>query len=153
MLGFMTRLWRVLWRQDSEGSGGAVVLAFPQATVAAEAPAAHVAFIQMSAEPCVQPVVQEPARRHLAAQLQSVSRLNPPSSRAVAKPLVAPAGKPRPVAAATPLKRSSRVKPGAVLSRIAAADRQRGANVIDLQKFRRERQNAATDREIAALFL
>ncbi len=97
MLGLLTRIWRVFWRPETEGSG-AVVLTFPNPVMAAPAqpnplPAAPVAFLRLSGETA--PPIRKPASRHLAARLQSVQRLNSPTSRSRPKAAISPAGKPK----------------------------------------------------------
>jgi hypothetical protein len=146
MLGFLTRILRVFWRPETEGSGGAVVLTFP--SPAAETfvqsnplPAAPVAFLKRSGETA--PTIQKPATRHLAARLQSVQRLNSPTSRSCRKAAISPAPQ---------LKSSRVVNPGVVLNRLATHSRRTSAEIVDLGVVRRTRQVEATDWDIAAIF-
>ena len=156
MLGLLARMLRVFWRPDSEGSGGAVVLAFPY-TVAAAPPAqpsgmppAPIAFIRLSGE--TPAAHRKPVSRHLAARLQSVQRLNPPASRSRLKAATSPAGKPKVLVAAPQMKSSRAVKPGVVLDRLATHSRRTSAEIVNLGDVRRTRQVEATDRDIAAIF-
>lgn len=163
MFEFLARFFRVLWRQETEGTGGsAVILDFPAAPalmtqdqgIPASAP---VAFIRRSAE-AKSGAVTSPATssRQLPALLHSVSRLNSPSSRTRSTAAVARANKPIPVAAPAALKRTATVKPGVVIGRIAPAQKRPTAAIVDLADVRadlqRNRQVEMVDREIVALF-
>jgi hypothetical protein len=163
MLGLLTRIWRVFWRPETEGSG-AVVLTFPNPVMAAPAqsnplPAAPVAFLRLSGETA--PADPKPASRHLAARLQSVQRLNSPTSRSRPKAAISPAGKPKalpeagtskPISHSPHMKSSRAVKPGVVLNRLATQSRRESAEIVNLGDVRRTRQVEATDRDIAAIF-
>ena len=156
MFELLARLFRVLWRQDNDGTGGsAVVLAFPvESAEVSPTVSAPVAFIRQLGG-SVPGSSATPARRSrpLSAQLQGVSRLNPPVSRARSK--TASAGKPKPMAAVPAHKRIS-AKPGVVLNRIQGATQRRSAAVVDLAEIRAEvrraKQIEATDMELVALF-
>jgi hypothetical protein len=161
MLGLLTRLLRVLWRQDAEGAGhSAVVLPFDnqmrEKAAGSLPPPQPVEFIRQVGEVVtLVPVAARavvPAYRPLAAQLQSVARLNAPTSRARARPRLPAAGKPKPVVAACVLKRQVEVKRGVVLGHLNSGDRNTRAEVVDLSSVRRSKQIEAADREIAALF-
>ena len=154
MLGLLARMLCVFWRPESEGSGGAVVLTFPNTVVAAPAqprviPAAQVAFILLSGEAAVP--IRKPASRHLPARLQSVQRLNPPTIRSRSKAATSPAGKPKALLAAPQMKSSRAVKPSIVLDRLAPHARRESAEIVNLGDVRR-RQVEAMDRDIAAIF-
>lgn len=163
MFEFLARFFRVLWRQENEGTGGsAVILNFPAAPAlmaqdqgfSASAP---VAFIRRAAE-AQSVVVTAPATssRQLPALLHSVSRLNSPSSRTRSTAAVARANRPKPVAAPTALKRTATVRPGVVIGRMAPAQKRATAAIVDLADVRadaqRNRQIEMVDREIVALF-
>lgn len=161
MFGLLTRLFRVLWRQESDGSGGqAVILEFPIAAAqdapAAVVPPAPVAFIRQTGTRVAVAEAAGPLVRPLSLQLQGVARLNAPAGRPRPKPYAASAAKPKPLTATPGLKRVPNVKPGAVLSRIQASNQRRGAAVVDLAEVRadarRAKQIETTDREIVALF-
>jgi hypothetical protein len=161
MLGLLTRLLRVLWRQDAEGAGqGAVVLPFDsqaRGKAAGSVPLPQpVEFIRQAGEVvALVPVTARaavPAHRPLAAQLQSVARLNAPTSRARARPRLPAAGKPKPVVAVCVLKRQVEAKRGVVLGRLNSGDRDTRAEVVNLSSVRRSKQIELADREIAALF-
>jgi hypothetical protein len=151
MFGLLARLFRVLWRHESEGSEtGATILAFPPSQQISSTFAAPVAFIRRSAEPA--PTRHGNSPRLLAARLQSVQRLNPPSSRSRPKPAHLKAGKlPRPVAVAQ-IKPSRPAKPGVVLDRIVSRSRRGSADIVNLTEVRRARQIEAADLELTALF-
>lgn len=160
MFGFLSRILRVLWRQDTEGSqASAVILPFQHPTDVADAAAqvvaasgamAPVAFIRQTAD--IQAAPTRPTSLHLASRLQSVQRLNPPVSRSRKKTNVSPAGKPKPLSAAPVTRPSRPVKPGIVLDRLERPSRRSSAEIISLTDVRRVRQVEATDQEIAALF-
>lgn len=146
MLGLLTRILRVFWRPETEGAGGAVVLTFPIPAAENVAksnplPAAPIAFLRRSGEAA--PTIQKPATRHLAARLQSVQRLNTPTSRSCRKAAISPAPH---------LKSSRVVKQGVVLSRRSSPSPRTIAEVVDLGEVRRTRQVEAMDRDIAAIF-
>jgi hypothetical protein len=155
MLGLLTRIWRVFWRPDMEGSSTAAVLSFSvpvsaTPTQISPLPTAPIAFLRLSGETAA--AVRSPVSRHLAARLQSVQRLNPPASRSRPKPTIAPAGKPLALERTPHLKASRAVKPGVVLDRLSTNSRREGAEVVNLGDVRRSRQVEATDRDIAAIF-
>jgi hypothetical protein len=164
MLGLLTRIWRVFWRPEIEGAGGAVVLTFPNPVSASPAPpnplpVAPVTFLRLSGETA--PPIRKPASRHLAARLQSVQRLNTPTSRSRPKTAISPAGKPKAlpnagnpkaISDAPQLKSSRAVKPGVVLNRLATQSRRESAEIVNLGDVRRNRQVETTDRDIAAIF-
>ncbi|OYW56454.1 MAG: hypothetical protein B7Y80_06615 [Hyphomicrobium sp. 32-62-53] len=164
MFELLARLFRVLWRQDSEGTGGsAVILDFPAATAvatqdAAVPVAAPVVFIRKAGEVTASPgghIAAAPSR-HLSAQLHSVSRLNGPSSRARIGSAAAPAKKPKPMAAPAALKRTPAVRPGVVIGRLSPAQKRTSAAIVDLAEVRadvrRAKQVESVDQEIVALF-
>jgi hypothetical protein len=155
MLGLWSRILRVFWRPDSEGSGGAVVLAFPNVAVAPPAQpgpviAAPVEFIRRSGEATAP--IRHPSSRHLAARLQIAQRLNPPASRSRPKASTPPAGKPKALPSAPQMKSLRAVTPGVVIGRLDRRSRQPSAEIVNLTEIRRSRQIEATDREISALF-
>jgi len=163
MFEFIARLVRIFWRPESECAGGnGVLLAFPAALpVTAESPAkmatAPVVFIRRTGEATqVAACLPKAASRHLSAQLQSVARLNPPSSRYNRGSALTRSQKPKPMAAPAELKRTASVKPGVVIGRLQAAQRRNPAAVINLAEVRAEVQRAkqieATDMELVALF-
>ncbi|MBY0226622.1 MAG: hypothetical protein K2Q28_12520 [Hyphomicrobium sp.] len=146
MLGFLTRILRVFWRPETEGSGGAVVLTFPnpESETLAQTnplPAAPVAFLRRSGETAS--TIQKPSTRHLAARLQSVQRLNSPTSRSCRKAAMSPAPH---------LKSARAVTPGVVLKRLATHSRRTSAEIVNLSDVRRNRQVETMDRDIAAIF-
>ncbi len=163
MLELLARLFRVFWRQDLGGTGGnAVILDFSPAGQpvlgedVAKPAAAPVAFIRRAGHAALQAGQPTPVTRHLSAQLHSVSRLNGPSNRARRVSATARANKPKPMAAASPLKRAPAVNPGMVIGRIAKTSGRDSAAIVNLAEVRAEARRAtlvdAVDREIVALF-
>jgi hypothetical protein len=151
MFGLLARLFRVLWRQESEGfEAGATLLPFPAPTSGIAVTAAPVEFIRRSADAVPQPRSHSP--RQLAARLQSVQRLNAPSGRSRPRAVTPPSGRPTPLSGAPERKATQQAKPGVVLDRIASRRRRPSAEIVNLTDVRRARQIAASDREIAALF-
>jgi hypothetical protein len=88
----------------------------------------------------------------MAARLQSVQRLNSPSSRSRPKTAISPAGKPKAISHAPQLKSSRSVKPGVVLGRLATQTHRESAEIVNLGDVRRTRQVETTDRDIASIF-
>lgn len=148
MFGFLARLFRVLWRQETEGfRTGAVSAPDLPSSQAVFSPAAPVAFLRCSAETAL------PRQgRRLAGRLLSVQRLNPPVGRSRSKSELATVGKrQRPIAQAQ-IKASRAAKPGVVLDRIALCRRRGSADIVNLTEVRRARQIEAANRELTALF-
>lgn len=142
-----SRLLRIFRRQECEGSAGAAdLLVFPIGEVRHE-PIVALAPMEPAALPdavmIAAPLLLEPQAthsRHLAAQLQSVGRLNQPKSRARPKPSVSRTTKPKPVATTPVLKRAANVQPGVVLLRTEhLCRRSTSAEIVDLAAIRRER--------------
>lgn len=164
MFELLARLFRVLWRQDGEGTGGSAVIldfsaaAVQSAQISTPPTSAPVAFIRQAGEAKSATGAHRPAApsRHLSAQLQSVSRLNGPSSRARSTSAVARANKAKPLAAPPALKRSSAVKPGVVIGRLTPGQKRHSAAIVDLADVRanvqRAKQIDTVDQEIVALF-
>lgn len=148
MFEWLARLLRVFRRQESEGTAGpADVIVFPAGEVQA-APIETPPLLELEpvadAGPIPAPKPSAPRTnhsRHLSAQLQSVERLNQPKSRVRPKAPVSQANKPKPVASPLTLKRACKVQPGAVITRIAQANRRApSAEIVDLAAVRRERK-------------
>jgi len=164
MFELLARLFRVLWRQDSEGTGGsAVILDFQAAAAiatqdAAVPVAAPVVFIRRAGEVVASTGghLAGASSRHLSAQLHSVSRLNGPSSRARNGSAVARVHKPKPMLAPAALKRTPAVRPGVVIGRLSPAQKRTSASIVDLAEVRADVRRAklveSVDQEIVALF-
>ena len=154
MFGLIGRLLRIVWRQESEGSGTAAPAA-PPATPAAT-PAAHVGFIQAAGAEAQKARAQGRARqgvsRLLAARLQAVARLNTPVVRSRSKPASGPVCKPRPIPAPTSARRQVEPKAGVVLALLARPSPRHEAQIIDLAAARRSRRFETTHAELAVIF-
>jgi hypothetical protein len=139
MFDWLTRLLRRLWRQEAEGAAGrAEVLSSPATKPHVDPAVPPMVWQAPPAPDAVASDVRCP--RAFAAQLQSVARLNQPSSRSRSKPDPARTTKPKPVACLPQPKRAPEMRTGAVLSRIDPTNQTRsGADVVDFDAVRRAR--------------
>jgi hypothetical protein len=157
MFGLLTRLWKVLWRQDMEGAGpNGTLVSLPEslflpsgAETIGQAP---IEFLRRSGDVAAPVQTTTPSNRNLAAQLQCVARLNTVSSRKPPKNSAAQTAKPKPLAQAPAVKRIPAPAPGVVLNRISRTAARGSAVVVDLATVRRAKQVDTSDMEIAALF-
>lgn len=153
------RLLRIFRRQECEGAAGSAEHAvFPinevgQETIKALPPNDTAALSDAVLIPALAPSEPQSTHcRHLAAQLQSVGRLNQPKSRARPKPSVSRTTKPKPVAKTPVLKRAANAQPGIVISRLEeTCRRSTGAEIVDLAAIRRERQFEPAEPESIAV--
>ena len=167
-LGFLTRMFRVLWRQESEGSRADTVGATVPAPQIHKPAAAHgrlplnielspseavvLAFPASHAAPTGTKVTDICPSRHLAARLNSVQKLNQPAGRMRPRPATSPAGKPKPVAVKAACKPLRDVPPNAILNRMPKPANRAHAEIVDLSAVRMARLRTDLDLEIASVF-
>ena len=165
MFDFLSRLIGLFRREASEGlamSAGAASAApsglRPMTTaptiewVSFEKAAVEIIAARTTAPAAPRPAVPAASAGLIAARLQSVARLNPPSALARKKSLRSPAHKPRPVQIHSAPKRRADAKSGLVLERMQKMAPLPSAEIIDLDAERRARRIQAVQAELAAIF-